>query len=246
VKSDLLQSLQDELEKLGEHYRIAAIVPGFDAEAPSTLGFDVRLTTQDAILVRREHLFGNVRLSNNQVQRYLVGQSVPTAVGITFTLPRGWASFDVAIGGRTIRFVTTHLDILAAVSLPQVRELIASAASDATLPTVLSGDFNARADSASDPTYPVYKAMIDAGFTDAWLKARVADPGFTCCQNANLNNATTALNQRIDLVMLRGISSVSDVRLVGNTPSDKTPSGLWPSDHAGLVVTLRIPGAGGH
>src|SRR5438270_3040580 len=52
VKSDSLQSLQDELEKLGEHYRIAPIIPGFDAEAPSTLGFDVRLPTQEAILVR--------------------------------------------------------------------------------------------------------------------------------------------------------------------------------------------------
>jgi hypothetical protein len=47
-------------------------------------------------------------------------------------------------------------------------------------------------------------------------------------------------------VMLRGISAVSDVRLVGNAPRDKTPSGLWPSDHAGLAVTLRIPDAGGH
>ncbi len=84
VKSDLLQSLQDELEKLGEQYRIAAIIPGFDAEAPSTLGFDVRLTTQDAILVRREHLAGNFRRSNNQVQRYLVGHTVPTAIGVYF------------------------------------------------------------------------------------------------------------------------------------------------------------------
>jgi hypothetical protein len=91
-------------------------------------------------------------------------------------------------------------------------------------------------------TLATYKAAIDAGFTDAWLEARMADPGFTCCQNANLSNATTGLNQRIDLVLLRGITTVSDVRLVGNKPSDKTPSGLWPSDHAGLAMTLRIPG----
>jgi endonuclease/exonuclease/phosphatase family metal-dependent hydrolase len=244
VKSDLLQSLQDELEKIGEHYRIAAIIPGFDAEAPSTLGFDVRLTTQDAILVRREHLVSNRKLSNNQVQRYLAGLTVPTALGVSFTIPRGWASFDITVGGRTLRFVTTHLDTFPTVSLPQVKELIASAAGDTTLPVVLSGDFNARADSASDPTYPTYKAAIDAGFTDAWLKARMADPGFTCCQSGNLTNATTSLNQRVDLVLLRGITSVSDVRLVGNKPSDKTPSGLWPSDHAGLALTLRIPGGG--
>jgi endonuclease/exonuclease/phosphatase family metal-dependent hydrolase len=243
VKSDLLQSLQDELEKLGEHYRIAAIVPGLDAEAPSTLGFDVRLTTQDAILVRHEHLIGNFRLSNNQVQRYLAGLTVPTALGVTITLPRGWASFDITVGSRTMRFVTTHLDVTAPVSLLQIKELIASAAGDTTLPVVLSGDFNAVADNTADPTHATYKAAIDAGFTDAWLKARMADPGFACCQNPNLGNATTGLNQRIDLVLLRGIASVSDVRLVGNKPSDKTPSGLWPSDHAGLAMTLRIPGA---
>lgn len=244
VKSDLLQSVQDELEKQGEHYRIAAIVPGFDAEAPSTLGFDVRLTTQDAILLRREHLAGNPRLSNNQVQRYLAGLSVPTAIGVTFTVPRGWASFDLAVRGRTIRFVTTHLDTFPNVSLPQMKELLASAAGDIGLPVILSGDFNARADLATDPTYPTYKAAIDAGFTDAWLKARMADPGFTCCQNPSLSNATTALSKRIDLVLLRGVTSVSDIHLVGNKPTDKTPSGLWPSDHAGLSVTLRIPDRG--
>jgi endonuclease/exonuclease/phosphatase family metal-dependent hydrolase len=244
VKSDLLQFLQDELEKQGEHYRIAAIVPGFDAEAPSTLGFDVRLTTQDAILVRREHLVGNPRLSNNQVQRYLTGLSVPTALGVTLTLPRGWASFDLTVGSKTVRFVTTHLDTFPTVSLPQMKELLASAAGDTDLPVLLSGDFNTRADSAADPSYPTYKAAIDAGFADAWLMARLADQGFTCCQNPNLSNATTALNQRIDLVLLRGVTSVSGVRLVGNQPTDKTPSGLWPSDHAGLVLTLRIAGAG--
>jgi endonuclease/exonuclease/phosphatase family metal-dependent hydrolase len=242
VVSDLLQSLQDELEKRGEHYRIAAIVPGFDAEAPSTLGFDVRVTMQDAILVRHEHQVENPRLSNNQVQRYLTSLSVPTPLGVTFTIPRGWASLDITIDGKTIRFVTTHLDTFPTVSLPQMKELIASAASDTALPIVLSGDFNARADSATDPTYPTYKAAIDAGFTDAWFKARTADQGFTCCQNTNLSNATTALNQRIDLVLLRGISAVSDIHLVGNKPVDKTPSGLWPSDHAGLVVTFEMPG----
>ena len=46
VKSDLLQSLVDALAALGQHYAVIAIVPGLDAQAPSTLGFFVRLTTQ--------------------------------------------------------------------------------------------------------------------------------------------------------------------------------------------------------
>src|SRR5260370_35209755 len=51
VRSDLLQSLLDALAGLGQPYVAVAIFPGFDPQAPSPLGFDVRLTTQDAILV---------------------------------------------------------------------------------------------------------------------------------------------------------------------------------------------------
>jgi hypothetical protein len=28
--------------------------------------------------------------------------------------------------------------------------------------------------------------------------------------------------------------------VVGDTTADKTPSGLWPSDHAGIVATLVL------
>ncbi len=65
------------------------------------------------------------------------------------------------------------------------------------------------------------------------------DPGYTCCQNANLLNPTSLLNERLDLILFRGPFAVSDVVLVGDDPADKTPSGLWPSDHAGVVARLR-------
>ena len=81
VQSDLLQSLLDELAKLGQKYTVVSIMPGLDAEAPSTLGFDVRLTTQDAILVRRIHDSGDLRIANNHTQRFLTNLTVPTAVG---------------------------------------------------------------------------------------------------------------------------------------------------------------------
>jgi hypothetical protein len=29
--------------------------------------------------------------------------------------------------------------------------------------------------------------------------------------------------------------------VTGNDPSERTPSGLWPSDHGGVVATLHIP-----
>ena len=58
-----------------------------------------------------------------------------------------------------------------------------------------------------------------------------------------LLNTTVELTQRIDLVLFRGslsdsLSAVnSDV--VGDELEDRTPSGLWPSDHAGVVTTLK-------
>jgi hypothetical protein len=42
------------------------------------------------------------------------------------------------------------------------------------------------------------------------------------------------------LILYRGGFSVRDIKLVGEKPSDRTPSGLWPSDHAGVVASLRL------
>jgi hypothetical protein len=74
----------------------------------------------------------------------------------------------------------------------------------ATLPLVVVGDFNANAVDPNAPTFPTYQAAIDAGFVDAWSAAHGGDPGYTCCQAQNLLNATSSLNQRIDLALLRG------------------------------------------
>lgn len=51
VQFDYLQSLMGDLNAQGPRYAIVATVPELDVEAPSTLGFDVRLTVEDAILV---------------------------------------------------------------------------------------------------------------------------------------------------------------------------------------------------
>jgi hypothetical protein len=236
VKSDLLQSLVDALAGLGQPYRVVAIVPGFDAQAPSTLGFDVRLTTQDAILVRVEP--DSLTWSNLQIQQFGVIATGLSPVG-PITSPHGWASIDVKYRGRSFRFVTTHLDAVSPpVQLAQASELVRTAGAT-TLPVIFAGDFNSTADSSLDPSFPAYQAVINAGFADAWPIKRAPDPGFTCCQAPDLLNTTSLLNHRIDLILFRGGFGVADIGLVGNTPSDRTPAGLWPSDHAGVVATLR-------
>lgn len=238
VRSDLLQSLLDELAGLGQPYVAVAIVPGFDAQAPSTLGFNVRLTTQDAILVRAD-LQTELKVSNLQIQQYGVRNLLRSAVG-AFAFAQGWAAIDVKVRGSGFRFVTTHIVVgPPATQMAQANELLLTAA-NTSLPVVMAGDFNIVADTSLDPSYQAYQAMINAGFTDAWQVKRAPDPGFTCCQAPNVLNPRSLLSHRIDLVLFRGAFDVADIELIGNQPADRTSSGLWPSDHAGVAATLRL------
>jgi len=54
-------------------------------------------------------------------------------------------------------------------------------------------------------------------------------------------STATTCPHRIDLILFRGFAGVDNMKVFGDLPSDRTPSGLWPSDHAGLVATLRGP-----
>ena len=57
-------------------------------------------------------------------------------------------------------------------------------------------------------------------------------------QDPDLLNVISKLYQRIDFVLAsKGIDALW-ARRVGNTPLSRI-GGLWPSDHAGVVATLR-------
>jgi len=179
-------------------------------------------------------------VSNLQIEQFGIKFLTPTLVG-SVADPRGWAAIDVNVRGSKFRFVTTHLDsIVPAIRIAQAGELLRTAA-NTSLPVIMAGDFNIGAHNSLDPSFPAYQAMINAGFTDAWQSKRAPDPGFTCCQAQNLLNPTSLLNERIDLVLFRGGFGVADISLIGTQQADRTSSGLWPSDHAGVAATLRLP-----
>ena len=241
VTSDLLGALVNQLAVLGQHYAPVVIGTEFDAEAPSTLGFDVRLTTQDVILARTDLPSTQFSVSNPQAHQYATQLTTHSPVG-PISLTRGWASVDAKLDGTSFRFVTTHLDtglFSPAIQFAQAQELLSSAG-NTTLPVIYAGDFNSSADDPSDPTFPTYKSLIDSGLGDAWNAANPGDPGFTCCEAPDLLNADPMLTQRIDLALFAGPFGVDDAHLVGISGSDKV-DGLWPSDHAGLVVTFDVP-----
>ena len=172
VAEDQLQALLKELRRLGQNYEAIAIIPGVDPEAPSTLGFDVRITYRTVIIARADSHGSHVELSNMQVQHFLVNHVFSTAVGIPIVNTRGWASVDVKIRGRSFRFVTTHLEAAPpfTTQLAQAAELIQSAG-NTSLPIVLVGDFNSDAANSADPTFATYQLLLSAGFSDGW-KAR--------------------------------------------------------------------------
>jgi endonuclease/exonuclease/phosphatase family metal-dependent hydrolase len=243
VVSDNLELLLDALKKLGDPYHVVAIVPGLDAQLPTALGFDARVSIRDAIIARSRS--SHLKLSNVQVQGFLVNRTFPTASGIPLLNPRGWASVDVEANGRKFRFATAHLEEPHPAQAPQAHDMI-KGAGNTTLPVVFVGDFNVVANSGLDPSFPVYQRFINAGFTDAWNVKHALASGLTCCQAPNLLNPTSQVNRRIDLVLFRGAFQVDGIELVGEKPSNRTPSGLWPSDHAGVVATLKIPRTNGH
>jgi hypothetical protein len=48
------------------------------------------------------------------------------------------------------------------------------------------------------------------------------------------------LYQRIDLILTLGNIEGQNIALFGADPSTRTPDGLWPSDHAGVVAQVTV------
>jgi hypothetical protein len=245
VQFDYLQILLDDLRSLGQPYVTVAVLPGLDAQLPSTLGFDVRLTDRDALIVRSDIALWGSQIGNLQEQDYQAQASYPVAAlgGAQFTERSGWVSIDLAFGKTAVRVVETHLNFdptfNPAIANAQAAELLATAG-NTSLPTILMGDFNSDANN-TDATFLTYQTLLGGGFQDAWTLTHGGTIGLTCCQDENLANAASKLTFRYDLVLVRGVSAFAE-KIVGVTAAEKTPSGLWPSDHGGVVATLGLQG----
>ena len=201
------------------------LVPA-DADCPAGLE-PVHLADHDAILVRDG---SPVRVQRTDEGHFAAALTIPTAIG-PFPVPRGWVAIDARLGDVRFRFVDTHLEAFAdPIRDQQALELLLGP----TLvprPVVAAGDFNL------DPTTPAYRLTRAFGFADAWRRVHPRDPGFTCCQDADLRNHHSKLDERIDFVFVRGGLSPTAAALVGATRAERV-DGLWPSDHAGVAATL--------
>ncbi len=241
VVYDFLQLVRDSLAARGLSYTLVAADTSSDVEIPVFVALvggqptfdDIRYTDRDAILVRSD-------LSTSAPARGVFTARLTLAVAglIPLTIKRGWTAVTVSAGGRQVRFVNTHLEAESdSVQQLQAAELL-SLLQGQTGPLIVVGDLNSPADSSGSLTYPM---MIGAGFADAWVAGPGGDAGYTCCQNETLSNAASALIKRIDFVLVKGGVTATSATVVGRSTADRTSSGLWPSDHAGVAATLRLP-----
>ncbi len=237
IEFDYLQILLDALAAHGLSYAPVVSVTDFDVELPGLLpNFacckEYRLTDRDVLLARTDLGTEDLKLSNPQAGNFAAFTTLGPA-----QLRQGWVAVDVKIRGKSFRFISTHLARdSAAVQVAQGNELVSGPAAT-QLPVVLVCDCNSPADGSGTATYA---NLIAVGFDDAWSDAFPGDPGLTCCHDELLLEPVTSFTERLDLVLFRGHFEVAGADLVGDNPADRTPSGLWPSDHAGIAATLTF------
>lgn len=245
VTYDALQSLLAALERRGLHYQPLAVQTNFDAEvpafSPSTGYFDVRATDHDVVLVRTDLDVSQLKVENVQAQHFATNLTFNSPVTGALAVPRGWIAVDGKKRGKSFRFVTTHLESAS----PEIRavqavELINGPA-NTMLPVIFAGDFNSDAQSGDPAQNAAYRIFLGAGYQDAWLVLHPGDFGFTWPLHGEDPFTPIATpSQRIDLVLAIGRLRPSAIQLIGNRTADLTPSGLWPSDHAGLVASFVL------
>ena len=234
VAYDFIQDLLDGLSRRSLLYTEAVTATRTDVEATGDFAgarMDVRFTDRDTILVKVGSPLNVTATDQGTFTAELV---VPTDVVGTLKIPRGWVAVDATLDGRALRVVDTHLEAdVAPIRDPQAAELVAGPAR--TSPLVLAGDFN------FTPGSLPYRALEQSGLVDQWTVARPDDRGPTCCQAPDLRNADSRLSERIDLVWTRGGPTANAAARLGADPASRTGSGLWPSDHAGVEVTMTLP-----
>ena len=231
VVIDFLKVLMGALQAEGLNYQVAAQVENLDVEMPmfTDTGIDdVRLTDYDVILSRSD-----VAVSRPVRANYATALAIEM---LGLEVKRGYVAVDATVSGTTYRVVNTHLEAEAIGEESrgaQMQELVDSL-SDETLPIILLGDFNTPA-----PDGTAYQVLLSAGYVDLW-QMDSQGTGNTCCQVPDILNEVSDLSVRIDQIFVRNFETPTQIltHTIGDTSSDRLSSGLWPSDHAGVVAYL--------
>ena len=255
---DYLNDLLDALEDQGASYYVAAVVNNLDLSIPVSGFGEFGVLDRDVILAREDVEtqvvdlgFGGFcspeRLSEDGCNYQVVAEASTPIGPIAFE--RGFVAVDAWIGYFPLRFFNTHLEVRnpdpsnplsPLVQRAQARELVVflSLPRPHNGPVIVAGDINSSPEDSGaimelEPPY----VQLAANNHDAWTLRRWESEGFTCCYDEDLSFPAD-LYERIDVIFSSVLPRRVKANVVGNDDSDLTPSGLWPSDHAGVVANL--------
>ena len=258
VVYDYLELVTDELARRGLNYEPEVIQQEADLEFPADVrggdnggpdgvpDFEARLTMHDVILVKEDV---RVKVKDTGSANYSSPLPVPTGSFGTIFVQRGFTWADVRINrkramGTKFRFVNTHLEAFNAYFRnAQASELVGGSGVTAVAwPIVLVGDLNSDPDDDSiDPSgvptanSAAYETVIAGGFADRGVEVN------TCCFGADLRDTPpAAFTSRIDHVLGKGAVEELSSALIGDDPVNRSGTGLWPTDHGGVVSRLKI------
>ena len=238
VHQDFLALLRAALAARGLNYQVAAESNNIHVSLVSGL---VSLADHDVLLVDA----GRVTVSSASAQNFSVnlGQVAPGVV-----LVRGWVWARTTIGGQPVTFATAHTEsdlagappgLVARIRAAQAGEMVATLAQDSRV--ILMGDLN------DVPGSPEYRVLAENGYSDTWVALHPGADGLTCCHVADLSDQIATFDQRIDYIWTRGFAGTNgnvqgSVDRFGNVPADRVAGPdypIWPSDHAGLLASLK-------
>lgn len=224
---DAEAALMTRLAADGAHYRVVKELDEFSSAPLGLVAPGLSFLDRDLLLARVESP-GQLSIANVQAQQYAT--LVPI---LGLPILRGWISADVTLRGRTVRVIGTHLEsFYEPVQQAQGMELVAGPA-DTSLPVIIAGDLNTGPGSAQQATYDWLTGT--AGFTDSWAATNPGQDGYTdAFYTEDPYTLTSGPTERIDLVLVRGNLEPTSVVLTGTTAP-------YPSDHAGVLATIRIP-----
>jgi len=259
VEFDFLALLRAQLKKVGAKYRVVVVQKEFGGELPVDVDhndatgtgplaiygadFDANLTMRDVILVRKG---SKVKLGQTRKGHYKTRYE-PNVGGIEIPVDRGWVSVEAKIRGASgrngkprysrFRFVDTHLE---AFGDPKIREAqakeLAAGPLDTRRQVILVGDLNSGIARHNEPEQPgddlAFRALADFGMRD--------DGAIQSCCYDSLFDANAIFDHTVDHVLTKpGLRRVRAF-VTGHDPSERTASGLWPSDHGGVVSRVQL------
>jgi endonuclease/exonuclease/phosphatase family metal-dependent hydrolase len=259
---DHLEDLLGALAAQGASYYVAATVNNLDITIPFPSFGLIGIADRDVILARDDVETTPVDLTpfcskpSEDGCNYNVIAIADTPVG-PINIERGFVVVDALIGDLLVRLSNTHLEVRyvdptnpasPAIQAYQAAELISILdllPNPQSAPVIMVGDINSSPedlviDLGPMLIVPPYMQLEAEGNVDVWTLRPGNPKGFTCCQEEDLLNPESILYERIDVIFSSEEPEQVKANVVGNDDEDRLPSGLWPSDHVGVVAEMEL------